>query len=236
VNVWLLAGTTFVACGVEAVEAATIVLAVAVANGWKPALGGTLLAALALGVATTLGAPLLANAASLAWVELAVGLFLVYFGFTWLRKAVLRYAGRKALHDEAAIFDSELAMLRERHEARFGFAVAFQGVFTEGLEVAIIVVTFAASSPQNYPWSLAGALAAIAVVTVAAFALHAPLTRVPENALKSVVGVMLVSLGTFWTGEGLHVRWWLGDTAIFVFIAAYAALAALATLVLRRSR
>ncbi len=234
-NAWLLAGTTFVACGVEAVEAATIVLAVALANGWKPAAGGTLLAVAALCIATTLGAPLLANAASLAWIELIVGLFLVYFGFTWLRKAVLRYAGLKALHDEAAIFDREVAELRARHEARHGFVVAFQGVFTEGLEVAIIVITFAASAPHEYGWSLGGAIAAVAVVTLAAFALHAPLTRVPENALKSIVGVMLVSLGTLWTGEGLHVRWWLGDVTIFALIALYALGAAAVTLALRKT-
>jgi uncharacterized membrane protein len=234
-NGWLLAATTFLACGVEAVEAATIVLAVTLANGWRPALGGTAVALAALAVATTVGAPLLANAASLAWVEAIVGLFLIYVGFTWLRKAVLRYAGRKALHDEAAIFDRELASLRERREARYGFAIAFQGVLTEGLEVAVIVVTFSASSPQNYRWSIAGALAAIAVVTVAACALHAPLTRVPENTMKAIVGVMLVSLGTFWAGEGLRVQWWFGDITILMLIAAYALATASSVLLLRRA-
>ncbi len=231
----MLAGTTFVACGVEAVEAATIVLAVTLANGWRPALGGTALALLALAAATTAGAPLLARAASLVWVELIVGLFLIYFGLTWLRKAVLRYAGRKALHDEAAIFDREVTKLRERHETRYGFAAAFQGVFTEGLEVAIIVVTFAASSPQNYRWSLAGALAAVVAVTAAAFALHAPLTRVPENTMKAIVGVMLVSLGTFWTGEGLRVHWWFGDATILILISLYALATAASVFALRRS-
>jgi uncharacterized membrane protein len=235
VNAWLLAGTTFVACSVEAVEAATIVLAVVLANGWKPALGGTIVALVALGAATTIGAPLLANAASLAWIELVVGLFLIYFGFTWLRKAVLRYAGRKARKDEAAIFDRQVATLRERGEARFGFVVAFQGVFTEGLEVAIIVVTFAASSPHDYAWSIAGAIAAIVAVTIAAVALHAPLTRVPENAMKAIVGVMLVSLGTYWAGEGLHIRWWFGDAMILVLVAAYALIAASFTVALRRA-
>jgi uncharacterized membrane protein len=236
VNAWLLAGTTFLACSVEAVEAATIVLAVVLANGWKPAVGGTIVALLALGAATTIGAPLLANVASLAWIELVVGLFLIYFGFTWLRKAVLRYAGRWALRDEAAVFDRHVAGLRERREARFGFVVAFQGVFTEGLEVAIIVVTFAASSPRDYAWSIGGAVAAIVAVTIAALALRVPLTRVPENTMKSIVGVMLISLGTFWAGEGLHVHWWLDDTSILLLIAFYALVATAVTFALRRTR
>lgn len=215
---WALAGTTFAASAVEFVEAATIVLAVGITQGWRAALGGTLLAAAALLLLVGVGAPVLTNAVSLARLELVVGPFLVLFGIAWLRKAVWRYAGRKTMHDEAAIYEREIAALRKQN-ARHGFAVAFQGVFVEGLEVAVIVVTFAATTPALVAWSTGGAIAAFAVVCTAAFALRAPLARVPENALKTIVGVMLLSLGTLWTGEGLRIDWWYGDATLALFAA-----------------
>jgi uncharacterized membrane protein len=232
---WLLSGTTFLASAVEFVEAATIVLAVAVTQGWRVAVGGTIAALIALGIFVGAGAPILTNALSLERLELIVGPFLLLFGIAWLRKAVWRYAGRKSMHDEAAIYAREVQSLRA-HERRHGFAVAFQGVFVEGLEVAVIVVTFGASTPALIDWSVGGALIAFVVVTLAAIALRAPFSRVPENLLKGVVGVMLLSLGTFWTGEGAHLNWWLGDDTLFVFIAGYVALAFLLVLVQRPVR
>lgn len=223
---WLLAGTTFLASAVEFVEAATIVLAVAVTQGWRVAIGGTVAAAIALAAFVAVGAPILTNALSLERLELIVGPFLILFGIAWLRKAVWRYAGRKAMHDEDAIFAREVEELRA-HEQRHGFAVAFQGVFVEGLEVAVIVVTFAASTPALVAWSTGGAILALIVVTLAAVALRAPFSRVPENLLKAVVGVMLLSLGTFWTGEGAHLVWQWGDGTLFALIGGYVLLAAL---------
>lgn len=221
----VLAGTTFAASAVECVEAATIVLAVGVTQGWRAALGGAAAASLTLAAIIAVGSPLLATAA--AWLhrlELVVGLFLIYFGFTWWRKAILRYAGRKALHDENAIFDREVAQLRARGAG--GFAVAFQGVFVEGLEVAIIVVTFAANAPALIAWSAGGAGAALLLVALAAFALRAPFARVPENLLKTIVAVMLLALGTFWSGEGAGLAWPLGDAMIFILAAGFALLTA----------
>jgi Ca2+/H+ antiporter, TMEM165/GDT1 family len=235
VNPWVLAGTTFAACGVEAVEAATIVLAVSLTHGLRPALTGTLAALASLSIIIAIGAPLLARASSLAWIDLVAGLFLVYFGFTWLRKAVLRYAGRKARHDEAAIYASEVARLRDRKNPRGAFGVAFGGVFVEGLEVVIIVVTFAASQPAGLDWTIAGAVSAMLCVSLAAIVVRAPLARVPENTLKAVVGLMLLSLGTFWTGEGLHVAWRLGEATLLAIVCLYALVTVVAVLVLRSS-
>jgi Ca2+/H+ antiporter, TMEM165/GDT1 family len=226
VNPLVLAGTTFVASAVEFVEAATIVLAVGVTQGWRSALGGAFAAALTLAVLVGVGSPLLQNAGSLMRIESIVGPFLVLFGIAWLRKAVWRYAGRKAMHDEAEIYAREVAHL-SAEGAGNGFAVAFQGVFVEGLEVAVIVVTFAATAPALIAWSVGGAGAAFLLITIAAIALRAPFSRVPENALKAIVGVMLLSLGTYWTGEGLGVVWMLGDASFFAFIAGFAVLAAL---------
>jgi uncharacterized membrane protein len=95
------------------------------------------------------------------------------------------------------------------------------------LEVAVIVVTFAASSPALMGWAAGGALAALLVVAIAAFMLRAPFARVPENLIKGVVGLMLLSLGTYWTGEGLGISWWLGDATLFLFVAVYALVSAM---------
>ena len=54
---------------------------------------------------------------------------------------------------------------------------------------------------------------------VAGVAVHAPLARVPENTLKFVVGVMLTTFGTFWSGEGVGVRWPGSDASILWVLA-----------------
>ncbi|MGR4064439.1 MAG: hypothetical protein ACLQPV_03220 [Vulcanimicrobiaceae bacterium] len=230
----LLALTTFLASAVEMVEAATIVLAVGHTQGWRAALAGTAAAVLALTVLIASFGGWLANAAALRGVELVAGPFLVLFGIAWLRKAIWRYAGLKAMHDETAIYAHEVALLESRSERNAGFAVAFQGVFVEGLEVAVIVVTFAASRAEGLLWAAAGAAAAFVVVAVLALALRKPFARVPENAMKGLVGVMLLSLGTFWIGEGLGLAWWAGDVTLFQIAGIYTALAA-GTIALRRS-
>jgi len=234
-NPLVLAGTTFAASLVEFVEAATIVFAVGVTHGWRAALGGTAAAALALAAIVLAGAPLVVMIDALvAWIQLVAGPLLVLFGAWWLRKAILRYAGRKAMHDETAIYAREVTRLRAEHVR--GFAVAFQGVFIEGFEVAVIVITFAAGAPSLIGWSSGGALAALLAVAFAAFALRAPLARMPENLLKTIVAIMLLSLGTFWTGEGAGLRWPLHAGALFAIAACYAALSAALVALLRMHR
>ena len=190
-NPWVLAGTTFLASAVEFVEAATIVLAVGITQGWRAAINGTIAATVALAILVAALGPLLSRAATVERIEIVVGPFLVLFGISWLRKAVWRFAGRKALHDEDEIFRRQVETLQHRN-AREGFFVAFQGVFVEGLEVAVIVVTFAASTPSLMNWSIGGAIAALVIVAAAAFLLRAPFARVPENLMKGIVGLMLL--------------------------------------------
>ena len=232
---WILAGTTFLASAVEFIEAATIVLAVGITQGWRTALTATVAATAALVALVALLGPLLSRAGTVERIEIVVGPFLVLFGITWLRKAIWRYAGCKALHDEQEIFERQVASLKSR-ERRAGFAVAFQGVFVEGLEVAVIVVTFAASTPSMIAWSTGGAAVALALVTIAAVLLRAPFARVPENVMKSIVGLMLLSLGTYWTGEGLGMTWWFGDASFFALAVLYAAVSALLVVALKARR
>lgn len=233
-NPFLLAGTSFLASTVEAVEAVTIVLAVGYTHGWRPALTGAAWALATLAVICGLGGPALIHFVPLKTLELVIGLLLVLFGITWLRKAIWRYSGRKALHDEEAIYEREVALLRAAHERRVGFATSYNAVLLEGLEIAVIVITFAAAAINGLLWSAVGAVAAILLVTGAGIALRRPFSRVPENTLKFVVGIMLASLGTYWAGEGLGILWVFQDASVLAIIALYVLSSFLLVTLLRR--
>jgi uncharacterized membrane protein len=218
----LLFLTTFAASAVEAVEALTIVLAVGVVRGWRSTLYGVGAAAIVLAAIVAVLGPAL-RLIPIGTLRLIVGALLLAFGLQWLRKAVLRSGGYKAMHDEAAAF------ARERGEAAaaptverrgvdwYSFTVAFKGVLLEGLEVTFIVVTFGSTQGRLGLAAAAAASAAVLVVLVG-LAVRGPLERVPENTLKFVVGILLTSFGIFWAGEGVGVDWPGGDVAILALI------------------
>ena len=232
-HLWAVATAAFLASAVEAVEAVTVVLAVGYAQGWRVALTGAAYASLALIAVVGLGGPAILRFIPIRVIRIAVGAFLLWFGYGWLRKAVLRFAGRIPVRDESAAFERHVATLRDAPAQRAGLAAAFNGVFLEGLEVAIIVVTVGSASRDALLTAAAGALAAGIVVATAALLVRRPLARVPENALKFVVGIMLVSFGTFWLGEGFRLRWPSGDATLPILMACYAGLALLIGLFLR---
>ena len=224
----LLFLSVFLASTVEGVEAVTIVLAAGLTRGWRSALAGVAAAVVVLAAFVAALGPAL-TALPIGALRLAVGGLLLVFGLQWLRKAILRASGYKALHDEDAIFDREVAGLRAAGDGAdsaaragsidpFGFTVSFKGVLLEGLEVAVIVVTFG-SNQHNVPLAAVAAVAAVLVVVAVGVAVRAPLSRVPENALKYAVGVMLTSFGIFWGTEGAGGSWPGGDAAIAVLIA-----------------
>jgi Ca2+/H+ antiporter, TMEM165/GDT1 family len=219
----------FLASAVEMVEALTIVVAVGVTRGWRSAFEGTVAAlAVLAGVVAAVG-PALVHYVPLGTLRIVVGGLLLVFGLQWLRKAVLRAAGLKAKHDEDAIFETHVAELsseqvRGRGRDAAAFTVAFKGVFLEGLEVVVIVLTLGATDHRLGLASVA-ALAAVVVVGSVGAVVARQLSGVPENALKAAVGVMLVSYGTFWTGEGIGVHWPGSDLTILVLVAVYAAVA-----------
>jgi len=215
----LLAATAFVASAVEAVEAVTIVLAVGYTQGWAPALRGAAWACAALTAIILITGPALVHFVPLGELQLVIGIFLVLFGFTWLRKAIWRACGRKALHDESAIFARQVEALKDAREQRLGFVTSFNGVLVEGLEIAVIVITLGAAATAGFAWASIGAAAAALVVIGVAIVLRHPFSRVPENLMKFVVGVMLISFGTYWTGEGLGIAWPLRDATLLAVIA-----------------
>ena len=213
---------TFLASAVEGVEALTIVLAVGVARGWRSTLFGVAAASAALAAVVLVLGPAL-TVIPIRGLRVVVGGLLLVFGLQWLRKAILRASGFKALHDEEAIYRHEAAQAAAAGETTrasmdwYSFTVAFKGVLLEGLEVAFIVVTFG-SNQGNIPLAAAGAVTAIVGLRV-----RAPLGRVPENTMKYAVGLLLTTFGTFWAAEGAGVSWPGSDLALLVLLGFYAA-------------
>jgi uncharacterized membrane protein len=235
-----LVASAFLASAVEFVEALTIVLASGITRGWRSSLIGLGAATVALAVIVAALGPAL-TLIPIDVLRLVVGGILLAFGLQWLRKAILRASGYKALHDEDAIF------ARETEEARtavseqragldwYGFTLSFKGVLLEGLEVAFIVLTFGSAQGSI---SLAALGAGIALVLVAGVGVlvRAPLARVPENTMKFAVGVMLTTFGIFWSAEGAGASW-PGDNASLPGVLAFVILLSFASVaVLRRRR
>ncbi len=229
---WAIATAAFLASAVEFVEAFTIVLVVGVTINWRSSLLGAFAAAATLAViVATLGVALV------KWVpindfRLVVGIILILFGLKWLKKAILRYSGLKSLHDEEAIFEETMAEIRARGETiaprfqPFGVALSYKSVLLEGLEVAFIVITFGSSvttstGVNGIASAAIGAAVAGLLVIAAGAIIQAPLTKVPENTLKFVVGIMLTSFGTFWAAEGFGFEWPLSDAFIPILAVLY---------------
>ena len=228
----------FLASLVEAVEALTIVLAVGTVRGWRPAGLGTLAGLLLLAVLVLLLGPVL-NAVPLRLLQFSIGALLLLFGMRWLRKAILRAAGIIALHDEEKAYAAASGKLRgvtgpAPAVDRVALMTAFNAVVVEGIEVVFIVVAVGAGRGLVLPAS-AGAAAACVLVAALGFAVHQPLSRVPENLLKFAVGVMLSTFGIFWLGEGLGVPW-PGEDLSIVMLAALLVCVSLGLVALARKR
>jgi uncharacterized membrane protein len=237
----LLVLAVFLACTVEAVEALTIVLAVGVSRGWRSALQGVLAGLITLAVIVAALGPAL-TLVPLTVLRLVVGGLLLVFGLGWLRKAILRASGYKALHDEDAIYARELVAAQAADRDRralvddwYAFTLSFKGVVLEGLEVAFIVVTFG-SNQGSIGLAVLGAAVAVVLVASAGVVIRGPLARVPENTLKFGVGVLLTSFGTFWGAEGAGAVWPGADAALLVLIPAVLLVALGLVWVLRRTR
>jgi len=215
--------TVFVACAVEAVEALTIVLAAGLTREWRSTFQGMAVALLALAAIVAVLGPTI-TLLPLTALRLVVGALLAVFGLQWLRKAILRATGHKSLHDEAVAYLREVAAAqaaapssRGRVRDWYAFTLSFKGVLLEGLEVVFIVITFGANQ-RNVGAAVIGAAAAVLVVTVTGILVRAPLARVPENAMKFAVGIMLTSFGIFWGAEGAGVDWPGHDAALLALV------------------
>lgn len=225
----------FLGSFVEVVEAFTIILAVGLSQGWRPAFIGTAAALGVLAVLVLLLGPLL-ELVPIEALQFVIGTLLILFGLRWLRKAILRASGLIALRDEARAFAAETDQLRRRSAERradwLAGVAAFKAVLLEGTEVVFIVIAVGAGRGLTGYASL-GAAAACLLVLVIGLAVHKPLSRVPENTLKFTVGLLLTSFGVFWTGEGLGADWPGADLALLGILALVAAVAFAAIRLLR---
>jgi uncharacterized membrane protein len=214
----MLVLTAFLASAVEAVEALTVVLAVGVTRGWRSSLIGAGTATLALGAVIAAFGPAL-SLMPMDTLRVVVGTLLLVFGLQWLRKAILRAGRYKAFRDEEGLYRAELATAQAAGTTTragmdwYAFTLAFKGVFLEGLEVAFIVLTFGTSQGSVLLAALGAGIALVLVVVVGVL-VQQPLSRVPENAMKFAVGLMLATFGTFWSGEGTGMAWPGGDAAL----------------------
>ena len=226
----------FLASLVEFVEALTIVLAVGVTRGWRSALLGTLSGIVLLAALVLAFGPALALI-PLAILRLVIGVLLLLFGLRWLRKAILRGSGVIALHDEERIFNKQRTTLGSAASAGridfLGFVTSFKAVVLEGLEVVFIVIAVGATAAALVPATVGAAAAGVIVIGTGAI-VHKPLSRVPENALKFVVGILLSSFGTFWTAEAFGAVWPGADLSLLFLIVGYAAVAAIGIATSRR--
>jgi len=231
--------TVFVACAVEAIEALTIVLAAGLTREWRSTFQGMAVALVVLAAIVAALGPTI-TLLPLTALRLVVGALLAIFGLQWLRKAILRATGYKSLHDEASAYLREVAAAkaaatssRGRVRDWYAFTLSFKGVLLEGLEVIFIVITFGANQ-RNVGAAVIGAAAAVVVVAVTGVLVRAPLAKVPENALKFAVGIMLTSFGIFWGAEGAGVAWPGNDAALLVLVPVVALVALCYTALLRR--
>ena len=241
--------TTLLASTVEFVEAFTIVLAMGITRGWRSALAGTALAVVSLAAITTVAGYALIEWFPETLLQLVVGTLLLIFGLQWLRKAILRSAGLKELHDEEQAFRTETEAARLAGDRRrlgldwFGFVVSFKGVFLEGLEIVFIVVTFGLNA-DSMGLAVLGAVIGGVIVVVAGVLAHRPLARVPENTIKFAVGLLLSTFGTFWAVEGLGVfagrqasiEWPGEDLALPAILTVWCAMSWLTVTLLRAPR
>jgi uncharacterized membrane protein len=227
VNNFLVAALpAFLASLVEAVEALTIVLAVGVTRQWRSTIYGVIAGLAVLAVLVAVFGTAIVLFVPIGALRLLIGGLLLIYGLQWSCKAILRASGAKPKHDEERIYAEQVGRLREEPPVPetgldgVAFLVAFKGVLLEGLEVAFIVITFGTSMGQLAPAAFGAALACALVIAVGVV-VHRPLSRVPENALKYAVGMMLVTFGTFWGGEGVGIEWPTGDTTLILLLVGY---------------
>ena len=232
-GLWAVLITTFLASAVEAIEMVTIVVGVGATRGWRSTIVGVASGFGVLAVIVViLGAAL--SVVPIGPLRLVIGALLLVFGLQWFRKGIMRVAARGLAGIGGSDPHGDAELWRGPGMDWTAWFLAFKGVVLEGLEVAIIVVSFGAGANQ-LGGAVVGGVGAIVVVGAVGVALHNTVRRVPRSFLQLVVGILLTTFGTFWSLEGLGVSWPASDGAILGLLLLYV-LTAFAYITLERNR
>ena len=214
--------TSFLAAAVEFIEMVIIVVGVGSVRGWR----STWLGAAAGGVVLTLLIVVLGTALTfvpISGLRVVIGALLLVFGLQWFRKGITRVSagGLRGMSARSASAEG----IPTDGVDWTAFVLSFKGVLLEGLEVALIVVSFGATA-QAFPTAILGAVAALLVIAGAGLLARRVVQRIPRSALQLLAGTLLASFGTFWAVQGLGVTWPGGDAAILALVAWYVLAAA----------
>jgi uncharacterized membrane protein len=208
-----------------------IVLGVGAARGWRSALIGAAAGFAVLAVTIAVLNVALASI-PIGPLRVVVGALLLLFGLQWYRKGIARVAARGlAGMSEEAVEEDDIPASGMDWVA---FVLSFKGVLLEGMEIALIVVSFGLAAGQ-LGLSVVGAAAAVVIIGASGFALKGFVTRIPRSLLQLIVGTLLTSFGTFWSLEGLGVSWPQSDLDIVLLLVVYG-LAAATYIVMERRR
>jgi uncharacterized membrane protein len=213
------------AVGLELLESMAIVLAVGSARRPREAAIGAAGAVVLLAVIVVAVGPLVLARLPQDVLATVIGTALLLFGLEWLRKGVLRLAGRRSPSDSFKEYLEEREAMEALPPADPGRPdwpariVAGKGVFLEGVEVVLIVAALASGKNGLAPALVGAGVATLAVVALGAV-LHRPLMRLPESHLKYGVGIVLSSFGVLFLAEGLGATWPGGDVSLLWIAAA----------------
>ncbi len=207
---------------IEFLEIAVIGYAIARSGYPKEAIWGSIvgifsISAIALPISRVL------ETIPLHFLQIAIGLMLIIFGFRWVKKSVRRQVQntRAAWMSETPL-DAEGIILDDR-DINFNFLnfwIVTKSAMLETLEIVILVVTLGLAS-RSWSEVVAGTIAAFLLSIVLVVILNHYLQNVPDVLIKMGAGILLSSLGTFWMGEGLNVEWMFKDATILVILGIY---------------
>ncbi|MBE9040660.1 hypothetical protein IQ235_07685 [Oscillatoriales cyanobacterium LEGE 11467] len=223
VNVWAAsAAGSFV----EFLELAVIAYAIARSGYPQEALWGSIIGILGI-IAISLPFGRVLQTIPLHFLQIAIGSILIVFGLRWMHKSIRRqvkntragWMSENPLSAEDIILDD-----RSKNFNILNFWIVTKSAILETLEIAILVVTLGLAS-QAWTEAIGGAIAALLFSIIIVFILHNYLLNIPEVLIKLGAGVFLISLGTFWLGEGFGFDWFFGELSILAIITTYSLIA-----------
>ena len=220
---------------IDFLEIAVIAYAIARSGYQKEAIAGSIFGILLVGAIAIPFSGIL-RSIPLNWLEILVGVTLLWFGSRWVNKSIKRLVkGKRAgwMSDDPLAAEEIVLDGQNLGFNQLNFWVMAKSAILETFEVAILVVTLGLASGSWYE-SIAGTaialIFAVSIVTV----LHKYLLNVPEVLIKLGSGILLGGLGTFWLGEGLGFDWLFGDLAIAAIVLTYSGIAAIVLWWLKR--